>query len=720
MDDRKKRLRERLLATFRLEAGEHLQTWRRLLAGPEHGPEAAEHLFRTVHTLKGASRSVGLADIEQLCQQVEGRLSALRGTGDGLDADLLTALEDAAARVSDLLAQALEAGPGNAEPKPQEAAGPAANGKPVPAPAEREAPEEKSRSERGAADPQGDQRIVRVLADELDGLLHATEEFLPLVAGGAERVAQIRTHAQALSACRRLVAHAALGSTEIGARLDEQLAELERQAGKMRRDAISQSRALAQAYAQVAEQGHRIRVVPAWTVIEQIPRAAEELARSLGKTVSVRAAGLDIEMDRRILEALKDPLLHAVRNAVDHGIETDERRLEAGKGLPAKVTIAFRRTDDGRIEARVEDDGAGIDPEAVRKAAARARLASAERLELLDPDQALQLVFRSGLSTSPVVSQISGHGLGLAILRDRVEDLKGDVHLESEFGRGTRLTIAVPASIAIFRVLQVQVQGRSFGLPAEGVAGAFRTGVEGLRQTGDGLSVQWGEGSLPVVPLAEVLGLQGDGKDSDHPVRQIVAITAADRRLGLLVDAVEGETEVLFKPLRPPLRRLRHISGAGMRGAGDLLPVLRPSDLVRSWLAGDLSRSGLPGPVAPRRLAALVVDDSATTRVMEQHLLEAAGYDVHLAADGVEALEVLRSRKIDFVISDIDMPRLDGFELTRRIRAEPQLADLPVILVTALEGRADREAGMQAGANAYVTKSDFDQTRLLDIVGRLV
>jgi two-component system chemotaxis sensor kinase CheA len=450
----------------------------------------------------------------------------------------------------------------------------------------------------------------------------------------------------------------------------------------------------------------RARMSPAATVLEIFPRMVRDLARSEGKDVEWHAQGGELPVDRRVLEAIKDPLIHLVRNAVGHGLETPQERLAAGKPARGRITAAVRPLENGRIELAVSDDGRGIDPEQVQAAARRARIDSAQ-----DP---FELVFRSGLSTSFVITDVSGHGLGLPIVKEQAERLGGTVTLESRPGAGITVRLVLPATVATFRGLLVHAGEQRFLLPAEAVERVVSGepvsvgGREMLRRDGE---------LLPCAALAEVLGVERETPDPPHACA-IVATGAG--RAALVLDAISGEREVLVKELEPPLVRVRNIAAAGLLGGGELVLVLRPSDLVVGVLEQRGRTARARATDRPERAPrVLVVDDAVTTRAMERGLLELAGYEVVVAVDGVDAWTALKSEPFDLVVSDVDMPRMDGFELTLRIRADAALAELPVVLVSALEAREDKERGIEVGANAYVVKSSFEQSNLLEIIHRL-
>jgi len=539
---------------------------------------------------------------------------------------------------------------------------------------------------------------VRLATSKLDALVLQAEDLLVAKLAALERVRE----AEAVGAL--VERRADLGT--LGVRTRELLARL-------RRDA----RAVTAGVDGLLAESQRLRTMPAAPILDGLALMVHDLARELGREVEWSATGGELELDRKILQAMKEPVIHLVRNAVDHGVEPPDVRARAGKPRRGRVAVTVRALEGNRIEIAVADDGRGIDLAQVRAAAARARLLSAEQAETLSDDEALALVYRSGLSTSPVITAVSGHGLGLAIVRERVGQLGGTLRLETSADAGTTVRAVVPAAIATFRGLLVQAGDLPVLLPMDSVDAVLRIVPDEVRHVEGRAAVAWREEPLLLAPLAALLGRAPSGP-APGVKRPCVVVRAGTDRAAVLADEVLGEVEVLAKPLEPPLLRVRFVSGAGVLGTGRLALILRPADLVAA------ARRGVAAPPAPRPQertpTVLVVDDSITTRAMEKNLLEAAGFEVRVAVDGADAWAQLRSAPVDLVVSDVDMPRMDGFELTTRIRGDRRLADLPVVLVTALESREDKERGIEVGANAYVVKSSFDQSNLLDIIRRLV
>jgi two-component system, chemotaxis family, sensor kinase CheA len=335
----------------------------------------------------------------------------------------------------------------------------------------------------------------------------------------------------------------------------------------------------------------------------------------------------------------------------------------------------------------------------------------------MDDAQIHRLIFKSGLSTSRAVTTVSGRGLGLAIVQEKVEQIGGNVSVDSS-GTGTSFVLTLPLSLATFRGVRVTVSRQPFFLPLRSIDRVIQVQDSDIKTIENRTIIEVGDEAIAVVSLATVLGLSEDTVQRDSN-QQLVLVSASGVRFGLLVDQILGAQEIVVKDLGQQLRRVRHISGASILGDGIIVPVINCEDLAAT-IAGmeHRSPSGSIQPVRAEQRNILVTEDSITSRMLLKNILEGAGYLVETAVDGVDALTKLKIRPIDLVVSDVDMPRMNGFVLTEKIRSDPAYADLPVILVTSLDSREDREHGITVGANAYIVKSSFDQSNLLEVIRR--
>ena len=745
----------RLLATFKVEAQEHLAAMSAELVALERpAPEAevpvrVETLFREAHSLKGAARSVNLADVERLCQALERVLSAVKRKQVGLT----PAMVDTLYATFDLLGQLLAR---DIDGKPLHGAAPLAaqiaalESLLQPQVEQPRTPYTPARSEpqpatpAPAAAPAGD--TVRIGTAKLELLLAQAEELHAHKFASGQLVDELQQLSHSLHEWRRRWdkrARAARATRRSLARPDGDTAASNRQVmqwlesvdsdelfattladrlAQIERDAAQQRRVLTARVDRLTDVVKQALMLPFATLFEPLPKLVRDLARDSGKDIGLVTRGAAIEVDRRILEQMKVPLTHLIRNAVDHGIETPDERRRLGKPARGNITIELTAHEGSKVQVVLSDDGAGISADEVKAAARKSGLRAPQLLDAMDETQALALVFESGLSTSPILTSLSGHGLGLAIVREKVERLGGKLSLASTPGQGTRFSMLLPNTLATFRGLLVSVAERQFVLPSGSVERVGRVRREQIRSSDGREAIDLDRQALPLAHLAEVLALRPvDAAGTRAAATQHVAVLASGgQRMAFAVDEVIGDQEVLVKPLGPPLKRVRHVAAATVLGAGHVVPLLSVEDLMRTALCAAPTPPRRSEPAPAHRRSLLVAEDSGTSRALRKEILESAGYRVTTAADGVEALTALHAADFDLLVSDVEMPRMDGFDLTARVRADRRLAELPVVLVTALESREDKERGVDVGANAYVVKSGFDKSRLLDIIRTLI
>jgi two-component system chemotaxis sensor kinase CheA len=463
-------------------------------------------------------------------------------------------------------------------------------------------------------------------------------------------------------------------------------------------------------------------MLPCATAFGVLPAMVRNLAREHGKEAELALMGETVEVDRRVLEEMKDPLIHLVRNCLDHGIEKPEQRLRRHKAAAGRISVSVGIMDSNLIEIVVADDGRGIDSSAVAASAVRQGIVTQDQSKRMDQEELLGLVFFSGLSTSPLITDISGRGLGLAIVREKVEKLGGTVTVASEPQQGTTFRMVLPLTLSTCRGVLVETGGHRFVVPAAGVERVTRMDRAVLKTVENRETVELEGEALSFVRLADCLQLPRKKQSGDDDgLIPLFVINSGVSRIAFGVDALLEEQEVLVKGLGPQLSRVRNIAGATLLGTGKVAPILHPGDLVKTAVKGVVAPVGAsPEGQESVRRSVLIAEDSITARTLLKNILEMAGYRTVTAVDGVDALTQLKTDEIDLVVSDVDMPRMNGFELTSRIRTSKEFADLPVVLVTSLDSRDDRERGIEAGANAYIVKSSFDQSNLLDVIKRLI
>ncbi|KAF0815331.1 Gliding motility regulatory protein [Andreprevotia sp. IGB-42] len=743
MTEKEERFLQRLLATFKVEASEHLQSMLTLLPELEQGPDAAaeatliETLFREAHSLKGAARAVNQREIEMVCHDMEQLLSSLKYGEITVSPEIFETLYQALDRLQPLLVgtpapAAPTTAPVATNPVP---AGVVAGGSAVAAPASSASGPVAEATRAVPAEPVASE-TVRISTAKLTALLNQAEELHALKFGAAYVASEIAELSRGFAGWRKewgKAGKALRGSRrgrarDLAAQVDGLLETFEQGDARLRllderlqrihRSAEQERRSMAGMIDGLLDDMKQALMLPFSSLLELFPKLVRDLSRDSGKPVELVIDGAAIEIDRRILEQMKDPLIHLLRNAIDHGIEKAEQRSQHGKPAQGRVSITILPQDGNQIEIAVADDGGGIRHDRIREVAARSGLL---REGEVSDDEALQaLVFESGFSTSPILTDISGRGLGLAIVREKVEKLGGRIKVESQQGQGTCFRIVLPATLATFRGVLVSIGDRQFVLPSVNVERVARVARHTVSTVENRDTIPIDGQIVGLVWLADVLGLVRPRSDDDAPL-QVVVLGNALRRIAFVVDAVLADQEVLVKPLGPQLQRLRNIAAATVLGAGKLVPILNVPDLLLSAIrvapAGGAVQASAP---EHQQRSLLVADDSVTSRSLFKNILETAGYRVTTAVDGLDALTTLRVGQFDLVVSDVEMPRMDGFELATQIRRDSKLKALPVVLVTALDSREDREHGINVGADAYIVKGSFDQGNLLEVVRRLL
>jgi chemotaxis protein histidine kinase CheA len=505
--------------------------------------------------------------------------------------------------------------------------------------------------------------------------------------------------------------------------LDDLMAEQRRNIAGLAKEYADDMARTSTVVADLQEHAMELRMLPVSTVFTTFPRAMRDLARQYKKDVDLIIEGGDTELDKKVLEEINDPLVHIMRNAVDHGIEPATDRIAAGK--PASGTIRLEARQEGdHIVIIIADDGAGIDPDKVRAAAVRKGYITESEAKSLSDREARYLIFEKGFSTAAIITELSGRGVGMDVVREFVvERLKGTIDVESELGQGTTFRLTIPLTLAIIRALLLRVSGQTFALPTSSIEETLRVEPSSVIKVEGREVIRRQQRTIPLVQLRDILGLD-PVEASESAKIPIATLGFSGHRLGLIVDAFVGEQQIVSKTLGTHLRRIDNVAGVTILGAGEVVPILNVPDLMTNGRQMTGMRSRRTGVVkeaesGPRRI--LICEDSFTTRELERSIFEAAGYLVETATDGAQGLAKLREGlNPDAVVTDVQMPNMTGFELTRAIKGDDLLSAIPVIIVTSLERDEEKAEGINAGADAYITKSVFNQDTLLDTVERLI
>ncbi|MEW5703565.1 MAG: hybrid sensor histidine kinase/response regulator [Pseudomonadota bacterium] len=759
----KNTLVRRLLKTFLGELEEHVQALDRNLLILERESdmsvrmEVFKNLFRTGHSLKGAARSVNVDVLETVGHHLESIFAAARDGAINIDAKLFELLFATADAIKDMgqrlgggkdvsksplmaLLPRLQAACASPVPASQPsdvalvttagesiAAPPSVGGAPI-----SEAAEISTREAREA--------FVRIPSARLNRLITLGGELRVARSRTADRDADLehlidmlkrwqsewQAVEKSMRGSWRHNGHGDISSGTPQASLSvmrmleqgkENLLWLMRQTEHLAADFAADRKALDQVAAPLEREVMRARMVPFAEACEGLDRAARDLAKETGKEVDLAVEGGEIEIDRSVVAAIKDALLHLVRNAVDHGIEPPAARVVAGKAARGQITLtaALRQ---GRVEITVADDGRGFDIEAIRAQAQK------RGLPLPEDDRAIaRLAFTHGFTTSPILTEISGRGVGLDVVKTAAESQRGSYDVVFEPRRGSRVVLTVPLTLTRLPALLVRAEGQTYAFDSAAVRGLRRVEVGDLR-TIEGRDVLVFDGApVPVFRLADILGQQTHEAAYVDGKALVVVLGVDAKHAAFTVDELLAEQEVVVKDLGPRLQHVNNIAGATILPTGRIALILNAADLLHTAL-GHMATHALSDALASRPFEAkkrlLVVDDSVTTRTLMKSILEAAGYEVLDASDGMGAWQLLQEKGADLVVTDVEMPRMDGFGLTEAIRNSKRLQNLPVILVTAMETEQDKMRGLDAGADAYLLKSAFDQTKLIQAIEELI
>lgn len=694
------------LAVFRREALDSVQTLERSLqrlcspASDAERAQVVEEAERQARNLTGSARAVGVQGIADVAARLEASISRMFEPGTDASRAVATAAEDVVSLkriVEEIVAQRPAADA--ASEKPAESA-PAVM----------------------AIAPASD-RTVRVSVNTLESLARQMESFTLVRAREERRARELAAHSAAVQEIRQMCEHVleelrhASQQSHVAV-LDEALGRLrteERSLLRMGQEHAREAEQIRLVSTVVREDLRDLRMVPASTALEPLRRTVREVAGRLKKQVELTLHGGEVRLDRRILEELKDPLQHLVRNAIDHGLESPETRTTLGKRPVGALEVRVERRGR-RIAVLVQDDGAGISVDRIRQTALRHGLITAPAAARLSNEETLRLIFQPGFSTAEQVTSISGRGVGLDVVQAAAFKLRGTVDLSTTPGQGTRFVLDLPLTLAATLAVVVRAGSDLAAVPYETVERILRITSKDLGTVAGNAAAQIEGIQVPFTALSHVVGEDGGGLSLDSAkVQPAILVNSGGTRIVFAIDEVIGQHEVVVQSLGKHLARTSHLAGAAVLEDGRVVSVLNVAELVR--LARPLTRRAAE---EARSARVLVVDDSLTTRSAMKALLEIAGYQVLAACDGEEALGLLQHTPCNLLVTDIQMPRMDGLDLTRRVKSDPALAKLPVIVVTSLDSPADRAAGLEAGADGYLVKKDVERGKLLELVHQLL
>ncbi len=748
-----------LLETFRIEAEERLGNISHALfeLEKEELPEKQEGLieatFREFHSLKGAARSVNLSSVEKICQAAESVFSRLKSKQLQITDVILDEIIKCVDCIKDLMnpeKHYLQSEMSARALKLSVRLEQAARGEFLEKDVAEDLPVENSEESENEKYTSTDS-TVRISIVTLDLLMQQVEELRSIKLMEKDQGIEVKKILDDFEAIRKILLKNKVNIRSVRSAIkksnsdsanvyipqvstifdiheqSETLIKTLAHKVKLISDKAEHNyRAIESQIEGLTQDMKKVMMMPFSLLLQSFPMIVRDLSRHQEKQVELVIEGDNIETDRRILDELKYPLIHLVRNCIDHGIETPAIRLKKGKPAQAKIKISISQIDSSTAEVLISDDGSGIDIEKLRNTV-RNKISDADiNVDEYTEKELLPFIFYSGISTKQDITAISGRGLGLAIVREKTEGLGGTISLSTEKDKGTTFKIQLPFNLASFHGVEVIIAGQNYLLPTIYVERVLAIPKEQVVSLENRQAIDVEGKAVSLMPLAQILGIENNTSNANNDDKlSVVVLKTAGRRIAFLIDKIVGEQEVLVKKLGSQLKVVRNILGATILGNGKIVPVLNVPDILNFSENTSFTIHNLFNPqevmsTSKKRINIMVAEDSITSRMMLKNILESAGYNVTTAIDGLDAYEQLASGGYDLVVSDVDMPRMSGFTLTEKVRGDKRFSDLPVILVTALESKEDRERGIDVGANAYVVKRSFDQSNLLDIIKKII
>ncbi len=757
--------RDFFTAQFREEANDHIQRITQKLFHLEEEPgepkQLLEEVFRIAHTLKGSSRMMGYTDISTLAHKMEDLFVEIRDGHLELRptvTDLLFYCLDTinylveglyknvkrTANIDELISlfNDLLAGKDIKVPHlPSQFVRPSQRKKTTAIlPARPEA----------VPDEAEERQYVRIHTKDLDTILNLVGEVLinqyrydEQFTAFQEIVRELQEHQHQIAELREIVNAEGSNSSylrlpQLSERLEDFSSELLRKTRVLVKQIRTDGQQMHLAIDKLQEQAIDIRMVPASRIFHLCPRLVRMTSRGLGKAIELVILGEDTKIDSRIIEEMRNPLIHLVQNAIRHGIEPQEERQKGGKN-PTGIVRVSASQEGNRIIIRVQDDGKGIDVERIKEVAVETGLISSKDAQAINEQELYEFLFQPGFSTAETVDDIAGRGFGLDIVRDHVDRVQGEIEIHSHPGQGTEFVIKLPLTLTIMNALLVQIADEVFAFPTAAVEKTFDIHPDEIEHLGK-VPIVVADGSLlPVVELRKILH-----SPERHPIyekdetylsvaqdtsyRTVIVVQSQDRRIGFLVEDLVEEREIVVKPLGSCLKRVRNVAGATTLRE-DIVIILFVRDLVRSADAlleeipaqAMLLQEDLEGQDDTKRFnkrvpKILVVEDSLNTREVERMILENAGYRVETATNGSDGLAKLKDISFDLVVTDIEMPEMDGWQLIRHMKHDNALHEIPVIIVSTRGTEEDKQNSLNMGVDAYIVKGEFDEQTLLHAV----
>lgn len=671
---------------FRVEANELLGGLNQGILDLEKTPadkNTLARILRLAHTLKGAARVVRQQVISERAHAIEDILSPFREANSAVEKEPVSRLF----RLIDEIGSAVKS---------------------------LESPERQV--EELQARPSEDVfEFARISVTEMDAVLDGVSEAAIQVSTLREEIAAVDSILQKLNQIvQRTNSLPGATFSTFAEGLSQKLDDLRTSVGEVSRKFPQTVEQVERELLKVRNKVGELRLLPAHTMFPSLKRAVRDAAEALQKKIDFEATGGDARIDAHVLKSMKEALLQIVRNAVAHGIENESERVSRGKPAEGRIRLRVERRSN-RIAFVCEDDGRGLNLESIRRAAIDRKLVPAREAESLTFDKAIQLLLHGGISTTRAVTEVAGRGIGLDIVRENVTKFKGEVAVRSEPLKGTAFDICVPVSIESLLVLVVKAGGMTVAFPFESVCKTFRAADHEITSTSDGQTIFYENRAIPFLPLTTFL--QPKSKHFENLFRMVVVIKHGSSEMAIGVDELGEVENVVMRPLPSMMAPLPYVAGAAFDDGGCPRAVIDPAGILEN------ARSVVwkPMEIAPmKKQPVLVIDDSLTTRMLEQSILESAGYEVSLATSAEEGIEKANKGHYSLFLVDVEMPKMNGFEFIECIQASPTLKHIPAVLVTSCSTPEDRRRGERVGARGYIIKGEFDEGHFLGTIRGLI
>ena len=719
-------IRQKVLHAFQNEYRTHLEVIRRMVdeMDVDHAPtaEIINTVLRSAHTLKGAARAAELPVVQQIAHSIEAWFVGVRDGNTAVDTHGIKAIVQALDGVEDHVVS-LNRPEGAIVPEAAIEMMEKASSTPSTILEPRGMPGSEKQTTSRINVPENNTNTIRIDALRMDQIQRTAEQLMSEGLRHKQVALGIKDLKTMVSDIIKTTARYRLAMEQAGipvkahefSKLSAGIRSLDRQ----HRLACRMNETLNR---QIQTDVQKSRMVAAEDVFQFFRKMVRDLASDQGKQVEFKVKGLGVLADRLVLQRLKDPLMHMLRNAVSHGIETPEKRKAAGKN-PAGIVHFTMEIETNRLKITIADDGNGLDVDTISDLAIKKGLASAETIKTSSRQELLGYIYQPGFTTVKMITDLHGRGVGMSVVQESVNRLRGEIDVKTEPGKGTRFVLFIPLTLSTHRILRVQAGGQTFGIPVQNIDRMKQIRPRDIGSVEGHPVITHNQRTLPFGFLIDLLDMGEIPALKDKDLMVMVLLRSGHRRIGLCVDRVLSEEEILIKDLPPPADQIAFLAGGFVDADGSVCLILNPAEIIDA-----LGRSKGTQPSHGKEIAVhekkqteiLIVDDSVTTRTLEKTILESQGYLVHLAVDGTDALDQLQDIDVDLVVTDIQMPQMDGFSLIEEMKKSDRLKEMPVIIVTSMADPKDMERGLNLGADAYIVKQKFDQKNLLEAIGQIL